>query len=358
MKRIDGSYGEGGGQILRSSLSLSALTGQAVEIVNVRAGRKKPGLLKQHLCAVKAAASICGGSVEGAELGSGRVRLEPGPVRPGEHHFAIGSAGSASLVLQTVLPPLLVAESPSRVVVEGGTHNPGAPPFEFLDRVFCPALRSMGAEIDVRLDRAGFFPTGGGRIVADIRPPAGGLGPLRRVDRGALVRRHGWVVSSGLPAHVARRERRELQDRLGGDLKIGTSAYEAFGVGNAVLVEQTFEHASAVFVGFGARGKASEKVAADAARQAVAFAANGAAVDEYLADQLLLPMAIGQGGAFSTVPLSLHSTTNIEVIREFVSVSVQVEATPQGAMVEVIAAGAALRAAPATPVTHQQQGAP
>ena len=158
MLTIDGSQGEGGGQILRTSLALAAISGQPVEVTHVRAGRKKPGLLRQHLCAVKAAAAVCNGYLEGAELGSKHIRFEPGPVTPGDHRFSVGSAGSASLVLQTVLPPLLMADAPSVVRIEGGTHNPSAPPFEFIERVFAPALAEMGASVRVTMERAGFFP--------------------------------------------------------------------------------------------------------------------------------------------------------------------------------------------------------
>ena len=333
MKTIDGSFGEGGGQILRSSLSLALMTQTEVEIVNVRSGRSKPGLLKQHLCAVNAAVQICDGQADGAELGSQRVRLRPGPVRAGTYRFSVGSAGSASLVLQTVLPPLMRAAGPSRVTVEGGTHNPAAPPFEFLNDAFGPAIRAMGAQLDLHLDRAGFYPSGGGRIVADIRPPSAAWVPFVRVDRGALIERRASILSSGLPAHVERRERAVLQARLGEDLRVVPGRYEAFGPGNAVVVELVYESGRSVFVGFGARGKKAERVAAEAADQAERFMASSTAVDPYLADQLLLPMVVGAGGQFSTGPLTAHASTNIFVIKQFVDAEIRVESAAEGSSV-------------------------
>ena len=324
MKIIDGSLGEGGGQILRSSLSLAAVTGTEVEVTNIRAGRKKPGLLKQHLCAVKAARTICDGALEGAELGSRRVVLRPGAVRAGDHHFSVGSAGSATLVLQTVLPPLLAARAPSRVTVEGGTHNPAAPTFEFLERTFCPALAAMGARVEVQLERAGFYPTGGGRIVAEVIPPSDGWRSYSRMDRGALVKKQAVIVNSGLPGHVIRREREVLANKLGSAVDITTASYDAFGPGNAVIVELTYEASNAVFTGFGMRGKRAERVAGDAADGALAYMAGAGAVEEHLADQLLLPMALGAGGCFSAGPLSQHAKTNVDVIKRFLPIDVSV----------------------------------
>ncbi len=328
MKRIDGAYGEGGGQILRTSLSLAAVTRTPVEVSNIRAGRTKPGLLKQHLCAVQAVNAVCGGRLQGAELGSPRVVFEPGAIRPGDYHFAVGSAGSASLVLQTLIPPLLTASRSSRVVIEGGSHNPAAPPFEFLDRVFASVLEPMGAKVDLQLERAGFYPTGGGRIVAAIEPAPAGLGAFERLDRGALTDQRGEILTSGLAAHVARRERAELQTRLGDDFPVRVCPCAAVGPGNAVIVDLSFEHGRAVFVGFGARGKPAETVAAEAAAQATAFVEANVAVDVHLADQLIIPLAMGAGGAFRTGRLSGHTQTNIAVVSQFLPS--EIRARPDG----------------------------
>ena len=173
MIELDGSQGEGGGQILRTSLALSMATGQPVAIEKIRAGRAKPGLMRQHLACVKAAAQISGAQVEGAELGSQSLRFVPGPVRAGEYRFAIASAGSCMLVLQTVLPPLLLADAPSHLHLSGGTHNPMAPPFHFLERAFAPLVRRLGADLQLVLRRCGFYPAAGTMAASTSPPPAG-----------------------------------------------------------------------------------------------------------------------------------------------------------------------------------------
>lgn len=186
MIKMDGSQGEGGGQILRSALSLSLCTGQAFRIENIRARRKKPGLLHQHLTAVLAARAVGGAEVVGAELGSQTLEFRPGKVRPGRHRFAVGTAGSATLVFQTILPPLMTADGPSFIELEGGTHNPLAPPFDFLTGSFLPLIERMGAAVQGRLERPGFYPAGGGRFEASIEP-AGSLGRLELMERGPIV---------------------------------------------------------------------------------------------------------------------------------------------------------------------------
>src|SRR5512136_2571133 len=170
MITIDGSQGEGGGQILRTSLALSLVTGQPFRMERIRAKRQKPGLLKQHLTAVEAAKTVGCAEVTGAALGSQTLEFKPGPVTPGNYRFAVGTAGSATLVLQTVLPPLLVASGPSTLTLEGGTHNPFAPPFDFLARCFAPVVERMGPRIELKLHRPGFFPAGGGQFEAQITP--------------------------------------------------------------------------------------------------------------------------------------------------------------------------------------------
>ena len=184
MIEIDGSLGEGGGQVLRTSLALSMVTGQPVTLTNIRAGRAKPGLMRQHLACVQAATRICSAQNHGAELGSRALRFEPGTVQPGHYRFDVGSAGSCLLVLQTVLPPLLLALQPSQLTLTGGTHNPMAPPFHFIDRSFVPLLRHMGAEVQLTLRRHGFYPAGGGEVEAVIHPSTTGLRPLVLEERG------------------------------------------------------------------------------------------------------------------------------------------------------------------------------
>src|SRR5262245_1101885 len=214
MQVIDGSQGEGGGQILRTALALSLVTGTPFRLEKIRAGRDRPGLLRQHLTAVTAAVEIGSATADGVALGSPELVFRPGPVRPGTYRFAVGTAGSAGLVLQTVLPPLLGAAGSSTIVVEGGTHNRHAPPFDFLDRAFLPLLARMGARVRATLDRPGFYPAGGGQLTVEVTPtPA--LAPLTLLERGAARRRRARAVVANLPAAIAHRELRVVRDQLG-----------------------------------------------------------------------------------------------------------------------------------------------
>ena len=214
MIHIDGSIGEGGGQILRTALALSMVTGQAFRIEKIRAGREKPGLLRQHLTAVNAAAAICSAVVDGAAISSRAFSFSPGKVKSGDYTFAIGSAGSTTLVLQTVLPALLLAEGLSTVSLEGGTHNPMAPPFDFLQRAFLPLINRMGPTVEVTLDRAGFYPAGGGRFTVAIQPAAKLL-TLALTERGEIKRKQATAMVAGLPGEIAKRELDKVEQMLG-----------------------------------------------------------------------------------------------------------------------------------------------
>ncbi len=336
---IDGSYGEGGGQILRSSLSLSLVTGRPFRIEKIRAGRKKPGLLRQHLTAVEAAAAIGGARVEGAAMGSRELRFAPGRVRSGEHRFSVGTAGSATLVLQTVLPALVIAEGPSRLVLEGGTHNPLAPPFDFLAKAFLPILRRMGADVEARLERPGFYPAGGGRLEVGVRPvPA--LGRIDLLERGSVRRASVRALVARLPRHIGEREVRRAGELLGvaaRDLAV-EEIRDSAGPGNAVIVEVESEQVTEVFAAFGERGVPAEAVAEKAAREALRYLEAGVPVGEHLADQLLLPMALAGGGSFRTLAPTAHTFTNIEVLKKFLDVEVRVEEEgPDAFLIEVAA---------------------
>lgn len=320
---IDGSQGEGGGQILRTSLSLAAITGKTLTLHDIRAGRQKPGLLRQHLTGVQAIAAITGGQLEGAALGSRELVLRPGPVRPGDYHFAIGSAGSASLVLQTVLWPLLMAGGPSRVVVEGGTHNSMSPPFDFLARTFLPVLARMGARVELTLDRHGFYPAGGGRMVCAITPCAA-LQPLELLEAGPHLATRARALVANLPISIAHRE----LDTLRGKLVLSDAeprSVIAMGPGNVVLIELEHTHVTEVVIGFGEKGKAAEVVARRAAKEATRYLELGAPVGEHLADQLIIPLALAGRGTFRTGPLSLHTRTNIDVVSAFLPVTFTLE---------------------------------
>jgi RNA 3'-terminal phosphate cyclase (ATP) len=325
MLTIDGSYGEGGGQILRSSLALSMETGRAIRIENIRAGRKKPGLLRQHLTAVNAALEVCGGSAEGAAMRSGALTFEPGKAKGGEYAFAVGTAGSATLVLQTVLPALMTAAEPSHLTLRGGTHNPWAPPVDFIERALVPLLNRMGPEITIELIRPGFYPAGGGEFVVTIEPIER-LKPLEILQRGETVARRATAMIARLSEDIARRELRKVQQKLGwseDELNVDVRRDSA-GPGNAVLLEIESENVTEVFTGFGQVDVRAGAVAGHAVQQAQKYLGARVPVGPYLADQLLVPMALA-GGRFRTVGLTRHTRTNIDLIQQFLDVDITVE---------------------------------
>ena len=328
---IDGALGEGGGQILRSALSLSLATGAAFRIDNIRAKRAKPGLMRQHLTAVNAAAEISGATVRHADIGSTRLVFEPGVVRAGDYTFNIGSAGSTTLVLQTLLPPLALARDPSRLTLQGGTHNPGAPPFEFFDRAFLPLLRRIGYGVDAVLTRPGFYPAGGGEIVVTVSP-ATTLTPLQLTERGALRSCDAEASVANLPFHIAEREVDHLRQRLGWpeqNVRARTFGH-ARSQGNCLIASIAHEQVTEVFAGFGRIGVGAEQIAEETALAVAAYLENTHPIGEYLADQLLLPMALGAGGVFVTQKPSSHTLTNIAVIKRFLALSISVAAQDGG----------------------------
>jgi RNA 3'-terminal phosphate cyclase (ATP) len=333
---IDGSEGEGGGQILRSSLALSIYTRQAFRIEKIRANRDKPGLMRQHLTAVKAAAEICDAEVEGAELGSRALTFRPGSLQGGQYSFAIGTAGSCTLVLQTVLPALLVANAPSTVTISGGTHNRGSPPFDFLQRAFLPLLARMGANVAIDLTRYGFFPRGGGEIRVSIEP----VTKWSRLDlheRGARTNAFAESYIAAIPIHVAQRELEVIGRMLNWtheQLHLRGLSND-LGPGNAVTITLAHEHVTEVLTGFGERGVRAEEVAETAAREARAYIAHAAPVGEHLADQLLLPMALAGGGSFTCTDITPHLRSNALVIETFTGKRTSVEAGETGTKVEI-----------------------
>jgi len=324
MITIDGSEGEGGGQILRTSLALSLITGQPIRMEKIRAGRKKPGLLNQHLTAVNAAKTISSADVIGAELGSQTLEFQPRTVTPGNYRFAVGTAGSATLVLQTILPPLLQASGSSSLTMEGGTHNPSAPPFDFLKSCFVPVLERMGPRIRLELRRPGFFPAGGGSFLAQIEPVRH-LRPIEILHRGSIQRRRARAMISKLSPQIAERELSVARRVLEWEPSecVVESVTTSPGPGNVFLLELEAEHTVAVFTGFGERGVTAEDVARRTVLDAKSWLAADVPIDERLADQLLLPMALAGAGKFRTVKPSLHSITNANIIQRFLPVAIQ-----------------------------------
>ena len=326
MLNIDGSRGEGGGQVLRTSLALSLVTGAPVRIANIRANREKPGLRRQHLTALKAAAAVGRAETTGAAVGAREITFRPRGVEPGEYTFSVGTAGSATLVLQTVLPALLTASGPSRLALEGGTHNMMAPPFDFIERAFLPIVNRLGPEVRARLERHGFYPAGGGLIHVDVTP-CERLGRVDLLERGALRGIGVRALVSRLPTRIGEKEVRTAARILDLDARRGSvEEVRSAGPGNVVIIDVESEALTEVFTGFGRRGTPAEVVAGSAAREAKAYLDAGAPVGPHLADQLLLPLALAGAGAFRTTEPTLHATTNIGVIREFLPV--EIEAAP------------------------------
>jgi RNA 3'-terminal phosphate cyclase (ATP) len=322
---IDGSAGEGGGQVLRTALSMSLVTGRPFVIENIRANRRQPGLKRQHLTSVRAAAEVGRAQIEGAELGSRRLAFTPGQVEPGEYNFNVGSAGSATLVLQTVLPPLVVAEGPSHLTLEGGTHNPWAPPLDFLEKAFLPILARMGPQVTVTLRQHGFYPAGGGSFEVEIRP-AGPLEPIELSERGRVVRRQVTALVSRLPVSIAEREVKTAGRKLDWDKRCQAARQvDSAGPGNVVMVEIESERVTEVFTGFGQKGVPAERVAAGVARETRRYLDARVPVGEHLADQLLIPLALAGAGSFRTMRPSQHTRTNVEVICRFLDVAVGIE---------------------------------
>jgi RNA 3'-terminal phosphate cyclase (ATP) len=314
---IDGSEGEGGGQIVRNACALSLVTGQPFRITNVRGGREKPGLMRQHVTAIEAACTIGGGECEGVAVGSREMLFRPGKVAAGDYHVAVGTAGSTGLVLQTILMPLLLAEGPSRLVLEGGTHNMLAPPFEFIDRVFLPIVNRMGPRVSARLVRHGFYPRGGGRMEVEIIPAP--LVPIDCVERGAMLSCAATALFAGLPFDVADREIRMAKKLLDWPERAFSvrELPEEHGPGNILLLEAAYEHVTEIVSGFGKLGVPAEQIAKRAAGRMKGYLDSTAFAGPYLADQLLLPFAIAGGGVFTTVKPSEHAKTAADIIERF-----------------------------------------
>lgn len=327
MIEIDGSQGEGGGQVLRTALTLAAITAKPVHLFNVRAHRSKPGLKPQHLKAVEAVAAICGARVEGAKLGSQTLRFEPQIIAPGRYQFDIGTAGSVSLVLQTVLLPLSFAGQDSHVVITGGTHVPWSPCYHYLAWHWLHYLRQAGFRAELALDRAGFYPPGGGRISATIAP-AVALAPLTAAKRGALRRIRGLAAVSNLDIGIAERMRsRAMQQLQHADVAcdIESTTFDALSPGAFLLLLAEFEHSQACYYALGARGKPAEVVADEAVGQLQEFLATDGAIDEYLADQLVLPLAFAPGvSELRTSRVTQHLVTNAEIVKRFLPVAIEV----------------------------------
>jgi len=317
MIELDGAQGEAGGQVLRSALALSVGTRQPFRFTNIRMHREMPGLLRQHLAAINAAADVSNADTQGAQLGSRELVFRPRRCHAGEYTFTLVSGGACSLVLQTVLPALLLADGPSVVRITGCTHTKTAPPFDFLQRAFVPLVERMGARVKLSLSGYGFHPQITGGLQAEIVPA-----PLRAIsidERGARVSQFAEAYVASLPTELAQRELLTLSRHLhwNTDQLHLRSLPSAVGKGNAITVTLAYQHITEVFTGFGEAGVRGEVVAQSLAEEVEAYLARSAPVASYLADQLLLPMALSGRGSFVTTTLSPHLLSNAIVIQQF-----------------------------------------
>lgn len=323
---LDGSFGEGGGQILRTALALSACTGLPFRIHKIRSGRKKTGLLRQHLTCVNAITEICTARTEGAQIGSDRLEFIPGPVKAGAYSFAVGTAGSSMLVLQTILPPLLLAGESSTIELQGGTHNPMSPTFHYIDEVFLPLIRKHYAKCEARLDRWGFFPAGGGKSFFKI-------GNIRNLQYRLHLEEPGKLIKAQAVAATAKINRDIAEDEVKAMINASDFPIDeckvlnapSSGPGNVAWLRLDFAECSAMFTGFGELGVSRQKVAANVVKPANAFFAGKCPVDEHLADQIIVIMALCGGGSIRTTRPSLHTKTNLHIIEQFLPVTTSIE---------------------------------
>jgi RNA 3'-terminal phosphate cyclase (ATP) len=324
MLHLDGAHGEGGGQLVRTSLSLAALLGEPVKITDIRAGRAKPGLRPQHLTGVKALAHIARAEVEGASLGSRELTFKPRAIRGGDYFFDVaektGSAGAVTLVAQALLPLFLAAREPTILTVRGGTHVAWSPPAHYLMHVFLPALAEMGGNISLTLTRWGWYPRGGGEVRLTVNPVARlasqqWLAPPVPADFQALS------AASQVPYHVIQRQAKRLQERLGSGLPVATEEAASLDPGSLVFLWGP----RAGFSALGARGKPAEKVADEAVGEFLSFQRSQAALDRHLADQIVLYLARAAGtSVFTTAEITSHLITNLWVIEQFLGPTFQV----------------------------------
>lgn len=333
---IDGSHGEGGGQILRSALTLALLTQRAIRVESIRAGRSRPGLRPQHLTAFRAAATVGHAELEGDELGSREITLRPrGGVEPGEYAFDVtnvaegGSAGSVGLVLETVLLPLALAGGSSRVTLRGGTHVAWAPSASYLQHVFLPTVARMGIDVQVELTQWGFYPAGGGVAEATINGREGPLKPISLLERGKVERIWGIAAVTNLPSHIPQRMANRAHNVLQGeglDAHVEARRLRGTGPGAGIFLFAEYEHVVAGFTAYGRKGLPAEHVAESVCEDLLTHHRRGAPVDPHLADQLVLPMALAEGeSSLATSKITRHLVTNVWAAKQFLEVAASVE---------------------------------
>ncbi|MDH5203226.1 MAG: RNA 3'-terminal phosphate cyclase [Nitrospirota bacterium] len=327
MIEIDGSYGEGGGQILRTALSLSCLLKRPFRIFNIRKGRKKPGLMPQHLTSIRAAQILSIADVKGDHAGSTELLFSPRTVKSGDFFFDIGTAGSTSLVLQTLIPALLSTEEKNTVVLKGGTHVPFSPSFHYLEKVFVPILSRLRINIQLTIESYGYYPRGGGKVRAEIIPVKE-VKPLKNIERGIVKQLKGLSGVGNLPLSIAERQKHGLMEKIKSEMKdipypveIELLNVSTPGQGTFIFLESESEHSVAGFTSLGERGKRAETVGEEAAKEFLDYYNSGAAFDQHLSDQIVLYLSMcNKESEFTTSCITHHLLTNlwaISLFREF-----------------------------------------
>ena len=333
MIKIDGSLGEGGGQILRTALTLSTIKNKPFEMFNIRAGRKKPGLAPQHLQCVQAMARICDAKISGAEIGSSSLKFYPGEIKDGDYCFEIGTAGSVSLVLQTIFLPLSLAKGPSSVTIRGGTHVPFSPCFHYLKEQWLFYLKKIGFDTGLEMVRAGFYPKGGGEIKISIKHIKK-VYPLVLMERGRLRKVRGISAVGNLDLSIAERQKKQVMERMSEiniSPEIDVITMPAFARGTMLLLMCEFENSQCCYFGLGAIGKRAEKVADEASEGLRHFLETKGVIDEHLADQIILPLSLATDTSrFITPKITQHLLTNVEVIKLFSNTKIQTKDNPGG----------------------------
>jgi RNA 3'-terminal phosphate cyclase (ATP) len=325
MIEIDGSIGEGGGQVLRTALSLSCITRHPLRLFNIRRGRKRPGLMPQHVTSVNAAAGISSAEVSGNEKGSSELEFIPGKIRPGEYFFDITTAGSCSLVIQTLIPPLIFADGVSRIKIRGGTHVPFSPSYDYIAEVFLQMLERLGIRVESEIKKYGFYPKGGGEAIFRIFP-AERIRGLKLLAREELLNLHGYAGVSRLPVSIAERQKRSVMNILPymNDLKIVEAP--SAGEGTFVFLKAEYGNTLAGFTSLGKRGKPAEKVGKEAAEDFCDFHAARACLDPWLADQLLIYLSLAtERSEFTASRITQHLTTNLLIIKRFLDIRYEIE---------------------------------
>jgi len=346
MIEVDGSMMEGGGQVLRMALSYSAILGVPTRVYNIRQGRSRPGLRPQHLKTAETVARMCRGEADGLRIGSSEVGLTSGPIRGGNYQVDIGTAGSVTLMLQCLAPLAAFSEIPTRFVIRGGTNVRWSPPTHFMEKVIWSALRSMGFQGSLSIQRQGFYPKGGGLVSAMVNPVER-LTPLIALG-GRVSTARGVSVCGRLPGHVAERQKRAAEVRLGeagisADIDVSVESGRDSPLSPGSVICLWASGSPGIFIGsssMGERGKPAERVGEEAAGAFLSEVGSGAGVDRYTGDNLILWCSLASGESdFTVSELTPHTETAVELARIFTGADIRVDVQGSGARIRVKGTG-------------------